>query len=82
MKGDEIVRPCDWHSNETVTLGKYFTKYENVRKLTVECLRKFENRDIKIAPVNSIFITKYINLQFFTLICSALGSVVMLTSLN
>ena len=34
----------------------------------VEFLRKFENRDIKIARVNSILTTKSINLQLFTLI--------------
>ena len=33
----------------------------------VEFLRKFENRGIKIAQVNSILITKSINLQLFTL---------------
>ena len=31
-------------------------------------LWKFENRGIKIARVNSILTTKYINLQLFTLI--------------
>ena len=34
----------------------------------VEFLRKFENRGTKIAGVNSILITKSINLQLFTLI--------------
>ena len=34
----------------------------------VEFLGKYENRDIKIASVNWIFITKSINLQLFTLI--------------
>ena len=34
----------------------------------VEFLRKFENRGIKIPRVNSILITKPINLQFFTVI--------------
>ena len=32
-----------------------------------EFLIKFENRGIKIARVNSILITKFINLQLFTL---------------
>ena len=39
----------------------------------VEFLRKFENRGIKIARVNSSLITKSINLQLFTLICMLLG---------
>ena len=43
---------------------------------------KFENRGIKITPVNSILITKSNNLQLFTLFCTVLGSVVMLPSLN
>ena len=34
----------------------------------VEFLRKFENRGIKIARVNSILLTKSMNLQWFTLI--------------
>ena len=32
VKGDEIVRHCDRPSNETVTPGKYVTKYENMQK--------------------------------------------------
>ena len=39
-----------------------------MRKLMIEFLRKFENRGIKIARVNSIHITKSFNLQLFTLI--------------
>ena len=62
VKGGEIVRPCDRHSNETVTLKKYITKYKHMRKWKVKFLRKFENRGIKIARVNSIRITKSINL--------------------
>ena len=36
LKGDEIVRACDRHSNETVTLRKHVTKYKKMRKLMVE----------------------------------------------
>ena len=80
--GDEIVRPCDRHGNETVTLRTHVTKYKNMRKWMVELLRKSENRGIKIAQVNSILITKYINLQLFTLLfLRCLGSVVI-TFLN
>ena len=50
-----------------------------MRKLMVEFLSKFVNRAIKIARVNSIRITKSINLLSF---CTVLGSVVMLTFLN
>ena len=32
----------------------------------IEFLRKYENRSIKIARVNSILITKFINLQLFS----------------
>ena len=38
VKGDEIVRPFDHHSDETVTLRKYVTKYKNMRKWMVEFL--------------------------------------------
>ena len=34
----------------------------------IEFLRKFEDRSIKIAGVNTILIIKYINLQLFTII--------------
>ena len=46
-KEDEIVRPCDRHSNETVTLREHAIKYKNMRKLMVVYLKKFENRGIK-----------------------------------
>ena len=39
----------------------------------MEFLRKFENRSSKIARVNSILITKFINLELFTLILYGLG---------
>ena len=48
VKGYEIVRPCDRHSNETVPLRKHVTKYKNMRKQMVEFLRKFKNRGIKL----------------------------------
>ena len=38
-----------------------------MRKLVVKYLSKFEYRGIKIVRVNSILITKSINLQLFTL---------------
>ena len=66
MKGDEIVRPCDRHSSETVPLRKHVTKYKSMHKRIVEFLRKFENHGIKSTLVNSILITKSINLQLFT----------------
>ena len=73
MKGDKIVQPCDWHSNETVTLRNHVTKYINMQKFIVKFLRKCENRDIKIARVHLILITKSINLQLFTLILYCVG---------
>ena len=39
----------------------------------IEFLRKFENRGIKISLINSILITKSINLQLFTLILYGVG---------
>ena len=68
MKGEEIIRPCYRQSNETVTLRKHVTKYKNLRKWMVEFRRQYENRVIKIARVNSIRITKSIDLHLFTLI--------------
>ena len=41
---------------------KHVTKYKDMRKWMVEFLRKIEGRGIKIARVNSIHITKSINL--------------------
>ena len=73
MKGDEIVRPCDRHSNETVNLRKHVSKYKNMRKWIVEFIKKIENRGIKISRVHSIDITKSNNLQLFTLISYGVG---------
>ena len=73
MKEHEIVPPCDRHSNETVTLRKHVTKSKNTRKCMVEFLRKLENRVIKIVRVNSILLTKSINLQLITLILYGVG---------
>ena len=53
---------CDRHNNQTVTLGKHITKYKNMRKRLVEFLRKSESRGDKIVRVNTIRITKSINL--------------------
>ena len=58
VKGDEILRACDRHSNETVTSGKNVTKYKPMQKWIVEFLSKSESRDIKIVRVNSIRITR------------------------
>ena len=70
VNGAEIIWPCDRHSNETVVLRKHVTKYKHIRKWMDEFLRKFENSRIKIALVNSIIITKFINLPSF---CTVLG---------
>ena len=43
-----------------------------MRKWMIKFLRKFENRGIKIAQVNSI-LTKSINLQLFTIILQGIG---------
>ena len=71
MKGDEIVRPCDRHSCETVTLRKHVAKYKKMQKLMIEFLRKLENRGIKIARVNSI-LNQQIN-QFTSILYSVWG---------
>ena len=39
----------------------------------IEFLRKFVNPEIKIARVNTILITKSVNLQFFTLFVYGVG---------
>ena len=64
MKGDEIVRVCDRHCNETATLENNVTKYKHVRKWRVEFLSESKSRGIKIVPVNSIRITKLQILYF------------------
>ena len=82
MKGVEIVRLCDRHSIETVTLRKHVTKYKNMRKWMVEFVRKFDNRAIKSGRDNLILITKSINLQLFIYFVRCWESIVILTSLN
>ena len=49
------------------------TIYKNMRKWMIEFIRTFENRGFKIARVNTILITKSINLQLFTLILCGVG---------
>ena len=68
VKRDEIVRPYVRHSYETVTRRKHVTKYKNMLKWMVEILRKFENPGDKIARLNSILITKSIDLELFTVL--------------
>ena len=62
VKGDEIIRACDLHNNETVTLRKHSTKYKNMRKWMVEFFRKSESYGHTISRDNSIRITKSIDL--------------------
>ena len=74
MKGDEIVRPCDRHSNQNATLMKHVTKCKkNMRKWMVEFPRKFQNPGIKVDGVKSIHITKSTNLPNLTLILYGVG---------
>ena len=75
--GDEIVRPCDRHSNETVILEKHVTKNKNMRKWMAELLRKFENRSIKLLEL-----TRFLspNLSFYRYLVQCRGSVAMLSS--
>ena len=55
---------------------------QTMRKWMLEFLRKFENCYIKIDCVNSILITKSINLVIYFNFILCWGSVVMLTTLN
>ena len=64
-EGDEIVRACDRHWDEAVTLMKHVTKYKYMRKWMVGFLSKSQSRVIKFARVNSIRMTKSINLLKF-----------------
>ena len=57
IEGDEIVRACDRHWDETATLTKQVTKYKYMRKWTVEFLSKSQSLVIKIVRVNSISMT-------------------------
>ena len=61
-EGDEIVRACNRHRDETVALTKHVTKYKYMRKWMVEFLSKSQSRVIKIGRVNSIRMTKSIYL--------------------
>ena len=72
MMGDETARACDRHSYETVTLRKHVTKYKSKRKWMVKFFRKSVSQDDKIDRVNSIRITKSINVL---ILYTVLGSV-------
>ena len=65
-----------------INLRKHVTKYKTIRKRMVEFLKKFENRGIKIARVNSILITKIYQFTVIYFFVPCWGSVVMLISLN
>ena len=78
-EGRRNCQSFDRYINETVTLRKHVTKYKNMRKQMVEILRKSNSSGNKNDQVNSIRITKSINLLYF---CTLLRSVVMLIFLN
>ena len=52
-EGNKIVRPCDRHRNETVTLRKHVTKHKYMRNWIVDYLSKSQSLVIKIARINS-----------------------------
>ena len=60
---------CNRHSNDTMTIGKYVSKCKNMRKWMIE----FETSRIEVAWVNSILITKPIDVQLFNLILYGYG---------
>ena len=47
-EGEEIVRACDRHWDETVTLTKHVTKYKYMRKWMVEFLSKISVLSLKL----------------------------------
>ena len=65
--------PVQPYSNGTMTPRKHVIKYKNMRKWMDEFRRKFENRDIKIARVNSILITRSINFVIYFNFVRCLG---------
>ena len=62
IEGDKIVRACDRHRNETATPRKRVTKYKHVQNWMVEFFSKSQSFCIKFARVNSIRMTKSVNL--------------------
>ena len=73
LKGAEIVRLCDRHGNETVTLRKHVTKYKNVRKWMIIFCKKLRIVALKLLRVNSILITKSINYSYLLFFCTVLA---------
>ena len=66
--GDEIVRACDRHWDETVTLTKHVIKYKYMWKWMVEFLSKSQSRVIKIAQLTQF---AWPNLSiYFNLLCA------------
>ena len=71
-----IVRACNRHRNETVTLIKLVIKYKYMRKWMVEFLSKSQSCGIKFARVNSIRMTKsnrVMSVGFARLVCESVG---------
>ena len=79
MNGVKIVRACDRHSNETVTLRKHDTEYKTMLKWIVEFLRKLEGRAIKLLELTQFASP---NLQIYFNFVLLLESVVILTLVN
>ena len=80
VKRVEIVRPCDRHSIETVTIRKHVTKYKTLRKLLVEFLKKIETRAIKSEVLYSYHQNLSIYSHLYFNFARCWGSVVILTS--
>ena len=55
MKGDEIVRASDQHSNETVTLRKYVTKYKNMHKWMIEF-----SENLRVVAIKLLELTQFV----------------------
>ena len=64
MKGDEIVRACDRHSNENVTLKKRDSKYKNMSNFS-ENLRVVAIKLIELIQVASPNLSIYFGFLLF-----------------
>ena len=62
---------------EIMTLGKYVTEYEQMRKWIVESLGKFHDNCIKITEVDSIRVTKPIHFLLYLTYHSSANDAIM-----
>ena len=73
VKEDEIVRSCDRHSIETVTLTKHISKYKNCENGWSNFSENLRIMQLKVVEITRFLSQKSVDLQLFTFILHGVG---------